>query len=301
VGQWAIAIGNPLGFDHSVTVGVISAKSRDNVLGEDGGGRYQNFLQTDASINRGNSGGPLCNIHGEVIGINAAIVTPNEGSIGIGFAIPINMAKRAIPDLIKRGRVVLPELGFYKQDLTPPLAKALKLGVSKGVLVTDVAAGGAAAKAGLARGDVIVSAGGHTVNTVSGLNNILYEFKPGEPIPMILMRNGKNYSVNLVGDDPRSTTATFWHGLQVVENSRDRAASLGLALSSGVVITKVAKRSSSAEAGLMPKDVVLQVNDQPVHKLEDWRRIVEKSPENQEAVLRIVRDRSPAYVLLRGE
>jgi S1-C subfamily serine protease len=147
VGEWAIAIGNPFGFDHSVTVGVISAKERGNVLG--GSGRYQNFLQTDASINHGNSGGPLCNIKGEVIGVNTAISTPNEGSIGIGFAIPINMVKRAIPDLLKIGRVVTPRLGFFTQDLDARLAAALKLGAKKGVLVSDVIPGQSADKAGL--------------------------------------------------------------------------------------------------------------------------------------------------------
>jgi Do/DeqQ family serine protease len=297
VGQWAIAIGNPLGFDHSVTVGVISAKGRDNVLGAEGGVRYQNFLQTDASINQGNSGGPLCNIRGEVIGVNAAIVTPNQGSIGIGFAIPINMAKRAIPDLLKRGRVVLPDLGWFLEDLTPQLARAFHLASSKGVLISDVAKGGPAARAGLKSGDLILSAGGRAVLSTAGWKNLLYQYKPGEAIPLVISRNGQTYQVSLVGVE----TAAYWHGLQVQQNSRAKADQWGLAVAEGVVITGVARNSSAAEAGLAPKDVVLEINDQSVKNLADWKRITEALPDSQETVVRLVRDRSAAYVALRGE
>jgi serine protease Do len=306
VGQWAIAIGNPLGFSHSVTVGVISAKGRENVLGEEGAGRYQNFLQTDASINPGNSGGPLCNIRGEVIGINAAIVTTNQnasgmgGSIGIGFAIPINMAKRAIPDLVKRGKVVLPELGFYPQDVTPELARTMRLGSNRGVLITDVAAGGPAAKAGLTRGDVIVAVGGKSVADGTELRNVLYEYKPGETIQLEVLRKGGSMTVTLVGADPRAATNGFWHGLQVVGNSQARASQMGLATPLGVVVSRVAKRSQASEI-LQSGDVILQVNDEPIRTLGDWNKVVDGLPDSRDAYLLVLRDRAQAYVELRGE
>jgi serine protease Do len=301
VGEWAIAIGNPLGFEHSVTVGVISAKGRHNVFGSQGGSQYQNFLQTDASINPGNSGGPLCNIKGEVIGINAAISTLSQGSIGIGFAIPINMVKRSIPDLVKKGKVVPPQLGFYTQDLTPQLARAMKLTASNGVLVADVAASGAAAKAGMARGDVILAVDGQSVSKSTDLKSMVYERKPGENIHFTILRKDKTLDLNVVGEDPVVTLGAFWHGIQVVENTKAVAQERGLAIAQGVVISRVAKNSSAYEAGLRPNHIILEVNDEPVRGLDGWKRIIDKYSENKEVVLRVVYDRNWTYLALRGE
>jgi serine protease Do len=301
VGQWAVAIGTPLGFDHSVTVGVISAKGRTKVFTGDDASRYQNFLQTDASINQGNSGGPLCNVEGEVIGINSAIATPNQGSVGLGFAIPINMVKRSIPDLVRRGRVVPPQFGFFTQDVTPQLAQALHLSASRGVLVSDVAAGGAAAEAGLARGDVIVAIGDTSVASAAELKSSLYEHEPGEPVPFRVLRKGQPLQLTLVGQDGRQAAGDAWHGLLVQANSPALAQEKGLAVSVGVVVASVAHGSSAEEAGLMPGDVVLELDQKPVRDSAAWRQLCEGMDEGKDAVLRVVRGRQMAYVVLRGE
>ncbi len=301
VGQWAIAIGNPLGFDHSLTVGVISAKGRTNVFSDQGGVRYQNFLQTDAAINHGNSGGPLCDIDGQVIGINTAIATPNQGNIGIGFAIPINMVKRAIPDLVKRGRVIPPQLGFYTQDLTPSLVQAMHLSVRGGVLVADVALDGPAAKAGLKRGDVILSVEGQKVDSSEDLKSLLYQYQPGQAIGLKVYRGGKTLDLSVVGEAAVATKGAFWHGLEVVANSRSVATRRGLAVSQGVVVARVAQGSSGADAGLQPDDVLVEVNQKPVQGLMDWQKLIQEYPQNQEVVVRVVRGQEMAYVALRGE
>jgi len=301
VGQWAVAIGTPLGFDHSVTVGVISAKGRTKVFTGDDASRYQNFLQTDASINQGNSGGPLCNVAGEVIGINSAIATPNQGSVGLGFAIPINMVKRSIPDLVRRGRVVPPQFGFFTQDVTPQLAQALRLSTSRGVLVSDVAAGGAAAQAGLERGDVIVAIGDTSVASAAELKSTLYERKPGETVPFEVLRKGQPLQLALVGQDGRQATGDVWHGLQVLGNSPALAQEKGLALAVGVVVASVAHGSSAEEAGLMPGDVVLELDQKPVRNLAAWQQLCQGMDEGKDVALRVVRGRQMAYVVLRGE
>jgi serine protease Do len=301
VGQWAVAIGIPLGFDHSVTVGVISAKGRTKVFGGDASSRYQNFLQTDASINQGNSGGPLCNVDGEVIGINSAIATPNQGSVGLGFAIPINMVKRSIPDLVRRGRVVAPQFGFFTQDVTPQLAQALRLDAGCGVLVSDVAAGGAAAQAGLLRGDVIVAIGDTSVASAAELKSSLYERKPGEPVLFRVLRKNQPLQLTLVGQDSHAAEGDTWHGLQVQANSRALAQEKNLAVAAGVVVAAVAHGSSAEEAGLMPGDVVLELNQKPVRDLAAWRQLSDGLDEDKQAVLRVVRGRQMAYVALRGE
>lgn len=299
VGEWAIAIGNPFGFDHSVTVGVISAKERSNVLGEQGKGRYQNFLQTDASINHGNSGGPLCNIKGEVIGINTAISTPNEGSIGIGFAIPINMVKRAIPDLVKNGRIITPRLGFFTQDIDARLAAALKLGPTKGVLVSDVVAGQAAEKAGLKRGDLITSMNGKIVQSSADFRSKLFEIQAGEATQLSVLRKGQPLSLSLVAQAPSDSEG--WHGLEVDANSVEKARSLNLAIAKGMVVTKVVKGSSADKIGLSPGDVIVEVNQQRIDTQAQWKKLALNTDENENAVILIVRGQQSAYVVLPGE
>lgn len=299
VGEWAIAIGNPFGFDHSVTVGVISAKERKNVLGEKGKGRYQSFLQTDASINHGNSGGPLCNIRGEVIGINTAISTPNEGSIGIGFAIPINIVKRAIPDLIKNGRIITPRLGFFTQDIDARLATALKLGNQKGVMVTDVISGQAAEKAGLKRGDVITSMNGKAISGSADVKSRLFEIQPGEVLQLSLLRKGQPMTLSVATQ--AAVPGQGWHGLEVESNNAEKARSLGLAIARGMIVTRVAKASSAGKIGLNPGDIIVEINQQRIDSLSQWKKISSGTDEGEDAILLIVRGQQSAYVVLPGE
>jgi serine protease Do len=301
VGQWAIAIGNPFGFDHSVTVGVISAKERSNVLGSSGQGHYENFLQTDASINPGNSGGPLCNIKGEVIGINTAISTPNEGSIGIGFAIPINMVKRAVPDLLKNGHVVTPHLGFFTQDIDERLAAAMKLSDQKGVLVTDVLSAGPADRAGLKRGDIITSFGGKQVMNTAELKTRLFEIKPGDVLPLEVMRKGESLNLSLTTEIESAAPDQGWHGIQVDENSQEKARTMGLSIARGMVIRSVAKDSSAEKIGLNPGDVIVEVNQQRVDTRQQWLKLIEGADENTDAIVLMVRGQQSAYIVLPGE
>jgi len=188
VGEWAIAIGSPFGLEHTVTVGVISAKGRSGF----GTGTYEDFVQTDASINPGNSGGPLINIDGEVIGINAMIIQPGTG---IGFAIPINMAKQILNDLIKTGKVVRPWLGISVQDLTPELSENFKVKDKEGVLVDQVYQGTDAEKAGLASGDIIISVDDKPIKNVGELVKEIQKKKVGQKVKLSIIREGKPLTI----------------------------------------------------------------------------------------------------------
>jgi serine protease Do len=196
VGEWVIAIGNPFGLSHTVTTGIVSAKGRDI-----GAGPYDEFIQTDASINPGNSGGPLLNMKGEVIGINTAIISGNTGgNVGIGFAIPINMAANIMKDLKEHGKVTRGWLGVMIQNLTPDLAESFSLKTTNGALVCDVLPNGPAFKGGLQRGDVIVKFSGQVVESVSELPRLVATVPPGETVNVVILRNGKEQTVRITID-----------------------------------------------------------------------------------------------------
>ena len=196
VGEWVIAIGNPFGLSHTVTTGIVSAKGRDI-----GSGPYDEFIQTDASINPGNSGGPLLNMKGEVIGINTAIISGNTGgNVGIGFAIPINMAADVMKDLKEHGKVTRGWLGVMIQNLTPDLAKSFSLKTTNGALVSEVLPNGPAFKGGLQRGDVIVEFSNQPVEDVSELPRLVAAVPPGETVDVVILRNGKKQTVRVTID-----------------------------------------------------------------------------------------------------
>lgn len=196
VGEWVIAIGNPFGLSHTVTTGIVSAKGRDI-----GAGPYDEFIQTDASINPGNSGGPLLNMKGEVIGINTAILSGNTGgNVGIGFAIPINMATDIMKDLKTHGKVTRGWLGVMIQNLTDDLAKSFSLTNTKGALVSDVLPNGPAFKGGLQRGDVIVKFGDQVVEEVSQLPRLVAAVTPGDTVDVVILRNGKQQTIRITID-----------------------------------------------------------------------------------------------------
>jgi serine protease Do len=302
VGQWAIAIGNPFGFDHSLTVGIISAKERTNIFQGEGAAKYQNYLQTDASINHGNSGGPLCNIKGEVIGMNTAISTPNDGSIGIGFAIPINFIKRSIPDLQRAGKVVAPKLGFYTQDVDAPLAAALKLPGTRGVLVTDVAAGSASEKAGLKRGDVVTAFDKKGVNNSAELRTRIYEADASQALTVSVWREGKTLDLSVLPDYLKAAASSkSWHGMDVEDNDRAKARERGLSIAEGVIVTDVAKSSGAERIGVKTGDVILEVNQQRFDGLQGWQNLIKQLDESQDAVVLLIRGRQSAYVILPAE
>ncbi|ODN31195.1 Do family serine endopeptidase [Fervidobacterium thailandense] len=207
IGEWAIAIGNPLGFQHTVTVGVISAVGR-KIPKPDGSGYYTGLIQTDAAINPGNSGGPLLNIYGQVIGINTAIINPTQ-AMNIGFAIPINTAKRFINQIIATGRVEKAYLGVYVQTVTESLAKSLGLKVTKGVYVAQVEKGSPADKAGIKEGDVIVKVNGTFVELAEELTSVIRNYTPGTRVKVTINRNGKEMVLDVtLGTLPTTTTTT---------------------------------------------------------------------------------------------
>ena len=277
VGNWVVAVGSPFGLEQTVTAGIVSAKGR--VIGS---GPYDNFIQTDASINPGNSGGPLINLQGEVVGINTAIIASGQG---IGFAIPINMAKEVAPQLQKRGHVTRGLLGVNIQDVTPELAKSLGLKESKGALVSQVVPDGPADKAGLEQGDVIVNFDGRMVGDSKDLPRIVASTPVGKTVTVKLLRDGKEVERQAkVGEMEEENTSAAAKspihpslGVTVQNWSPQIARELGLKKSAGVVVTGVEPGSPAAEATIQVGDVIQAVNRQPVKNVDDFVKIVEKA------------------------
>src|SRR5216117_1782587 len=262
IGQWAIAIGNPFGLDRTVTVGIISATGRTHV----GVATYEAFIQTDASINPGNSGGPLLNIDGRVIGINTAIVSSGQG---IGFSIPINMAREVMQQLIASGRVVRGWLGIAIQDVTDELAGTF--GVKEGVLVAEVMKGGPAEAAGVRQGDVIVELNGAPIKEVPELQRRVAAVAPGQPVRLKVIRERKPVALSVTvtempAEEPVLAGAPdeeSW-GLGVEPLSGEAAAQLGLTIAAGLLVTDVVAGSPADKAGLRRGDVIVEVGKKPV-------------------------------------
>ena len=297
VGQWAIAIGNPFGLDRTVTVGVVSATGRSNMGIE----AYEDFIQTDASINPGNSGGPLLNIYGEVIGINTAIVAAGQG---IGFAIPVNMAKQVVSQLIKKGSVTRGWLGVAIQPVTQEIAQSFKLDKPRGALISDIMAGSPAEKAGLHRGDIILKFAGKEIKDSRQLQLIVAETPVGQQVEVEIFRDGKPLKVSLTtgnadsasASKPRSTEAqTGRFGLTVDELPRNRQAG-GL---SGVIVSSVEEDGAAAEAGIKPGDIIISVNQKKVGNLADYSRVMKEAEQRGSAILLVQRGDSSIFFPLR--
>jgi len=292
VGEWVVAIGNPRGLEQTVTAGIISAKHRTGISDPSS---YQDFIQTDAAINPGNSGGPLLNLAGEVIGVNAAIVSESGGFEGIGFAIPSNMAAAVADALIKTGKVTRGWLGLSLQELTPALAKSLSLKSPRGALVADVVKGGPAEKAGIRKGDVIVNLDGATIENANELRNRIAGTRVGKKVDVVLLRKGARVTVQPVVEayKPSERLAALElvnrMGLEVKEISILEARKRKLNSREGVLITKVDPQGPGARAGLEAGDILYQINQQAIRGLKDYHRIVEQLQPGQEILL-LVRD-----------
>jgi len=276
VGDWVMAIGNPYGLGHTVTAGIVSAKYR-----QIGAGTYDNFIQTDASINPGNSGGPLLDITGEVIGVNTAIFSQSGGSIGIGFAIPINMAKDLLPQL-KKGKVVRGWLGVVIQQVTSELKDKLKLSTEGGALVADVVEGGPAEKAGIKRGDVIVTFDGNDISESNDLPYVVASTPVGKTVTVEVIRKGQTKSIQVeigeLEEEEKPQVASEARpnlGLTVREITPDLARNFGLSETSGVVIVQVQANSPAQEAGLAPGDLILEIDQVGVKDLEQFNTMTE--------------------------
>lgn len=302
IGSWAIAIGNPFGLDHTMTVGVISAKGRAIGVAE-----YEDLIQTDASINPGNSGGPLVNIRGEVIAINTAIVA---GGQGIGFAIPINMAKKIIDDLIEHGKVIRAWLGVYIQEITPELAEKFKgAEAKKGVLISMVMSDSPAEKAGLKRGDIILSVDGKNVSTPSELQKEILKRKFGQKVRLEILREGRIITVDIELSQLKETkelveseTTVSWRGMTVQTLTPELARHFGLSTGEkGVLISEVTPGSLAHKTQLHRGDLIKEINHHQIAELSDFKNAVKKLSEGDDAMLVIKRQQVTFFVILGGE
>ncbi len=300
VGDWVIAIGNPFGLEATVTAGIVSAKYRDI-----GAGSYDNFIQTDASINPGNSGGPLLNTAGEVVGINTAILSRSGGSVGIGFAIPINMAKDLLPQL-KKGKVVRGWLGVMIQKITPDLKEKLDLKDEKGALVADVTAGGPAEEAGIKRGDVIISFDGEEIKEMHDLPYIVASTPVGKKVTVEIIRKGKKKSLQVKtgelkeeDESPVVSEASPSLGLMVKEVTPELARNFGLSETSGLVVVQVESNSPAGEAGMRPGDIILEVDQVSMKDLEQFNRKIEKYEEGDTILFLLNRSGTTLYLTIK--
>ncbi len=304
VGQWAIAIGNPFGLHRTVTVGVISATGRVEL----GITTYENFIQTDASINRGNSGGPLLNIRGEVIGVNTAIL---GGASGIGFAIPINMAKEILNDLITKGKVTRGWLGVIIQPVTPELKNSFGLQNEKGALISDVLKDSPAEKAGLKRGDVIITFDGIPVNDVRELQLKVAKAEINRIIVIDIIRARQPLTVKVeVGEMPRelpleeremTEESRLWLGMKVQEVNPELARQLNLSSSEGVIVTQVDLGSPAEQAGIGVKDIILEINGQSIKNLSDYEKAISSLQENANAIVLVQRYGYTTFMVIKPE
>ncbi len=280
VGDVVLAVGNPLGVGQTVTMGIVSAKGRSN--GGAGDGSYENFIQTDAPINHGNSGGALVDVRGELVGINSQILTPSGGNIGIGFAIPANMARNVMTQLIDHGGVRRGRLGVTIQDITPELAQSLNLPSTAGALVSNVEAGSPAAAAGMRRGDVITAVNGTAVRDGNLLRNHIAEMLPGTEAALKVVRDGRELDMRVrLGelqarhesspDDGPSDGPAARFGMSVEPLTSERARELGVLAKSGLLVTAVDAGSRAAAAGLRPGDVIERVDRRDVRTADELR------------------------------
>ena len=297
VGDFVVAIGNPFGLGQTVTSGIVSALGRSG-LGIEG---YEDFIQTDASINPGNSGGALVNLRGQLIGINTAILGPNGGSIGIGFAIPINMVRDIMGQLVKHGEVRRGRLGVLIQDMTPDLASAFGIDNNAGAVIAQVVAGSTADKAGVKIGDVVMAVNGREVHGSGDLRNRIGMLRIGDKVTLKLLRDGK----------PRELTVTVAEATQTKQAGKqifskldgvqlgnvDELPPSARAHQAGVVVLDLDRNSVAARAGLRKGDIITNTNRVPVNDMEDLKRAAKRS--DQGILLNLLRGETALFVLIR--
>lgn len=297
VGDWVLAIGNPFGLEHTVTQGIISATGR--VIGA---GPYDDFLQTDAPINPGNSGGPLINLKGEVIGINTAIVAAGQG---IGFAIPINLARSITSQLKEKGKVVRGWIGVSIQAVTPEIADYFGLKEPKGALIGDVAPGGPADKAGIKRGDIVVSFAGEKVEDASALSRIVAGTSVGEEVDVTVVRGGNEMHMKVKVEELKEEKMTSHAqtpesklGLRVDDITRRWQMEFGITHKSGAVVIDVEPGSPADLAGIQVGDVITEINRKPVESMKDYVAIMEKTEKDKPLLFLVNRKGQSFYATI---
>ncbi len=298
VGEWVIAIGNPFGLEQTLTAGIISAKGR--VIGA---GPYDNFIQTDASINPGNSGGPLFSMDGKVIGINTAIVAHGQG---IGFAIPINMAKNILAELKTKGKVTRGWLGISVQDITEDIAKNLNHKDKSGALVSDVFKGDPADRVGIKIGDIIKEINGKSIKDTRELLLAIAALHVGEKMTVKALREGKEMLFEVVVSERKDRPELVstiggkgYFGLAVQEISPEVARQFGIGKNDGVIVTDVAGGSPADDVGIQAQDIIAQVNKLKISSIKDYNKEMSKASERKSVTLLVKRGRESFFVALR--
>lgn len=302
VGEVVIAIGNPFGLSLTTTMGIVSALGRSNV----GIADYEDFIQTDAAINPGNSGGALVNIKGELVGINTAIFSTSGGYMGIGFAIPANMANSAMQSIVKHGKVIRGWLGVTIQTLTPELAKHFDIQAGKGALVTDVVNDSPAEKAGIQRGDLIVRLNEKEIKGSTHLRNVVGNRSPGTDLKATVIRDGKEVTLSVtLGEFPETSLAmggeysNVMKDVQVQEVTKDLRRSLGIPEKvKGVIITNIGE-GSPAVGILKRNDVIQQINRTAIYSIKDYKKVVSRIGKGDGILLLIYRGGGYIYVTIR--
>jgi serine protease Do len=301
IADWVIAVGNPFGLAETVTVGVVSALGRDIRLAE-----YNDFIQTDAAINPGNSGGPLINLDGQAIGINTAIFSQSGGYMGIGFAIPINMARAISQQLIKTGKVTRGYLGVMIQDVTPELAHSFGLEKAQGALISEVTEDTPAKTAGLQQGDIILKMNDKDVETSNTLKNEVAMLAPGTKVRFEIFRDGKRKEVTVkIGERPASmsmrgeaTQSKGQLGMQVQNVTKDLAEQFGYALGKGVIVTEVLPGSPADSVGIQPGDLIVSVDQKEVKSVSEFEKAIQASSKNKKALLLVNRGGHSQYAVI---
>ncbi|MDU5477466.1 MAG: serine endoprotease DegP [Enterobacter sp.] len=289
VGDYTVAIGNPFGLGETVTSGIVSALGRSGLNAEN----YENFIQTDAAINRGNSGGALVNLNGELIGINTAILAPDGGNIGIGFAIPSNMVKNLTAQMVQYGQVKRGELGILGTELNSELAKAMKVDAQRGAFVSQVMPNSSAAKAGIKAGDVITSLNGKPISSFAALRAEVGSMPIGSKVTLGLLRDGMAVNVSLElqqSSQNQVDSSTIFSGIEGAEMSNKGA-------DKGVVVNNVKANSPAARIGLKKGDVIMGANQQPVKNIAELRKILDSKP--SVLALNIQRGDTSIYLLMQ--
>lgn len=301
VDEWVMAMGNPFGLAETVTVGVVSAKGRSNVHIAD----YEDFIQTDAAMSPGNSGGPLINLDAQVIGINTAIFSRSGGHVGIGFAIPINMAKNVKEQLLKTGNVVRGQLGIVVQQVDEDLADSFHLGSTNGILVADVSKDSPAEKAGLKPGDIILKMDDQDVKDIGSFRNAIAMTAPGSEIRLLIFRNGKEQQIGVrIGElseiRPQAGTSDISEklGLQVQDLTEQTARLYGETAGNGIIVTGVVAYGPAYMKGIKPGDVILSVDRKPIGSVLEFNKALNEARQTKRVLLPLKEDKYTRFVVL---